>query len=131
MTITPLTLSKLHHPNVVRLFGVSLHDGAAFVVMEWVPRTLQMFIDGVDPTKRRRNKHGGGQVAEDSKVAGSSNDGPGRTVLCGIFDQLLSVVAYMHVHGLFHRDIKPANILLTDAFELKICDLGFSRWVHA
>eukprot|EP00619_Florenciella_sp_RCC1007_P019103 CAMPEP_0205941856 /NCGR_PEP_ID=MMETSP1325-20131115/56015_1 /ASSEMBLY_ACC=CAM_ASM_000708 /TAXON_ID=236786 /ORGANISM="Florenciella sp., Strain RCC1007" /LENGTH=54 /DNA_ID=CAMNT_0053312515 /DNA_START=1 /DNA_END=161 /DNA_ORIENTATION=+ len=33
----------------------------------------------------------------------------------------------MHANGLYHRDIKPANILLTDAFELKICDLGFSR----
>jgi serine/threonine protein kinase len=34
----------------------------------------------------------------------------------------------IHSHGLLHRDLKPENILFTEDFEVKIGDLGLSRF---
>ncbi|GMR56818.1 hypothetical protein PMAYCL1PPCAC_27013, partial [Pristionchus mayeri] len=44
------------------------------------------------------------------------------------FKQIASAVAYLHSKeiNIIHRDLKPSNILLTNANELKICDMGIA-----
>jgi len=39
----------------------------------------------------------------------------------------LSALNFLHQTNVMHRDIKPANILITDKFDVKICDFGLSR----
>ena len=40
--------------------------------------------------------------------------------------QTALALAYLHDLNIIHRDIKPENILLTDDFQTKVCDFGWS-----
>lgn len=42
------------------------------------------------------------------------------------FVQAALAVSHIHSRGVVHRDIKPENLLLTEAFNLKLCDFGWS-----
>lgn len=44
-----------------------------------------------------------------------------------IFQQLLSVLEYMHKEGYVHRDLKSSNILLDGKFKVKLADFGLAR----
>lgn len=43
-----------------------------------------------------------------------------------IFTKLVDAMSYMHEQNITHRDIKPENILLGEAYEVKIADMGFA-----
>ncbi len=52
---------------------------------------------------------------------------PAAAVRRRIFEELLSVVAYLHKRGIVHNDLKPENILITrNGDSLKLIDLGLS-----
>jgi serine/threonine protein kinase len=40
--------------------------------------------------------------------------------------QVICAVKFIHSSGIVHRDLKPSNVLLTDDFNVKICDFGLS-----
>jgi len=49
----------------------------------------------------------------------------------GIFMQVLSAVESMHsVASMAHLDLKLENILLTEDYQVKLCDLGFSQSIY-
>jgi len=48
-------------------------------------------------------------------------------VLIKIVYNSLCSLAFLHEANVIHRDIKPSNILIGGDFNVKICDLGFSR----
>jgi serine/threonine protein kinase len=78
----------LAHPGIVPVFDVGEHDGAPFLVMEFVDgRTL------ADAIKK-------GERFPLDRV-------------CDIGQQIAEALGYAHRQGVIHRDIKPANILLT------------------
>lgn len=82
-------LSLLHHPNVVRTFGMSMVDGhdQAFITME--------FIDG--PTV--------------DELTGSDSDLDSGDVVSWLV-QMVDVLKYLHSMRVFHKDIKPNNIVI-------------------
>ncbi|KAL0479958.1 mitogen-activated protein kinase [Acrasis kona] len=41
--------------------------------------------------------------------------------------RILLALKYVHSANVVHRDLKPSNVLLTNTFDLKICDFGLSR----
>lgn len=89
------------HPHLVHvyLFEEDSPVGPG-IVMEYIEgRTLDHFLaENPTPTVRRR-----------------------------IFEELLSVVDYLHKRGIVHNDLKPENILITrNGDRLKLIDFGLS-----
>ncbi len=99
----------LAHPAIVPVFDVGEHEGAPFLVMEFVQgRTLgEAMKKGERFTLDR---------------------------VCEIGQQLAEALGYAHRQGVIHRDIKPANILLTSrevygAERPRIMDFGIAKLV--
>lgn len=90
------------HPNIVTVFDFVEHDGAPYIVMEYVNAgTLENVLRrGTLPPVR--------QVGE-------------------IMAQLLFALGYAHSKGVVHRDVKPANILCPTASSIKVSDFGVAH----
>lgn len=97
----------LAHPGIVPVFDVGEHDGAPFLVMEFVEgRTL------ADAIKK------GERFSLDR--------------VCEIGQQIAEALCYAHRQGVIHRDIKPANILMTSrevygSERPRITDFGIAK----
>ncbi len=78
----------LTHPGIVPVFDVGEHEGAPFLVMEFV---------------------------EGRTLAEAMKKGERYTLdrACEIGRQIAEALGYAHRRGVIHRDIKPANILMT------------------
>jgi serine/threonine protein kinase len=97
----------LAHPGIVPVFDVGEHEGAPFLVMEFVDgRTL------ADAVKK------GERFSLDR--------------VCEFGQQIAEALGYAHRQGVIHRDIKPANILLTSrevygSERPRITDFGIAK----
>ncbi len=93
--------SALNHPNIAALYDISSHEGADFLVMEYVAgRTLK---DLIPP----------GGMAFDQ--------------VAGLGSQIALALGAAHAAGVVHRDIKPANVLVTPEQQVKVIDFGIAR----
>jgi serine/threonine protein kinase len=93
--------AAVSHPNVCIIHAVDASEGAAMIVMEYVPgRPLSHLLDE-------------GPITLEQTTA------LGRQVALGI--------AAAHAQGVVHGDLKPANILVTAADVVKIVDFGMAR----
>jgi len=92
-------LARVHHPNVVTIFGADRVEGRTGLWMEIVQgETLEAIV---------------------------ARDGPlpiGRVVEIG--RQLCSALAAVHAAGLVHRDIKTQNVMLTEGGRVVLMDFG-------
>src|SRR5262245_13926027 len=105
------TVAHLAHPNIVAIYDQGAHEGAPFVVMEFVRgRTLRDVL------------------LERGRLA------PAETF--AIVDQLLAALAAAHRTGLVHRGIRPETILVApppnhsgDLIDsvVKVADFGLAR----
>jgi serine/threonine protein kinase len=105
------TVAHLPHPNIVAVYDQGTHEGAPYVVTEYVRgRTLREVIGDrgrLDPAEA-----------------------------LAIVEQVLAALAVAHRAGLVHRAVKPENILvapppngsgdLVDAV-VKVADFGLAR----
>ncbi|HEV3345284.1 MAG TPA: serine/threonine-protein kinase, partial [Pirellulales bacterium] len=96
------SLKKLHHPNIVQLFGYGEQDGHHFYGMELVR----------------------GRSLEEELLAGRTFDWREVTELS---IQVCRALKHAHDRGVIHRDIKPANLLLADDGTLKLSDFGIAK----
>ncbi|KAG8463265.1 hypothetical protein KFE25_011262 [Diacronema lutheri] len=100
-------MTKLDHPNVVRLHKVVDTETKLYLVMELLT---------------------GGELFDRIVAKGHYSEADARTLTRTI----VSTMAYLHSQGVAHRDLKPENILLaTDAEDaaMKITDFGLSRLI--
>jgi len=97
-------VARLQHPSIVTVYDYgNLADGAAFLVMEFVPgEDLRHFL-------RREGKLDPARMT---------------TLMSGI----AGGVEVAHKSGIFHRDLKPENILLPDSGTgPKVVDFGVAK----
>ena len=97
-------LSKLRHPNVVKIYAGGVTDDSAYIAMEYFPGgDLRKRIDAGVPK---------GKALE-------------------YFRDIAKGLGAAHEVGIVHRDIKPANILLRKDDSLAIADFGISKSLGA
>ncbi|MEA5363300.1 protein kinase [Amycolatopsis sp., V23-08] len=94
--------ARLRHPHAITVHDVVEHDGAPFLVMEYLPsRSLADVL-------LERETLPADQVAR-------------------IGEQVASALAAAHAEGIVHRDVTPGNVLLAPDDVTKIADFGISR----
>jgi serine/threonine-protein kinase len=104
-----LALSKLQHPNTLRIYDFGYLDG------EESPRPFQIseFMDGGNLEQHVRAR---GALKPEHAIA--------------ILERVCGAVAEAHQHQIIHRDIKPSNILFARIGEElvpKLADFGIAR----
>ena len=99
-------VSMLSHPNIVRIFDVSVKGDLKYIVMERV--------DGITLKSYMQKK---GALSTDEVLSYTG--------------QVLSALCHAHAKGIIHRDIKPQNILLLRNGKVKVTDFGIAKLPNA
>ena len=96
-------ISLLNHPNIVKVYDVSVSENLQYIVME--------YVDGM--TLREYLNERGGKLSSRETVH--------------FISQILKALDHAHHNGVVHRDIKPQNIMLLDNGQLRMMDFGIAR----
>ena len=95
-------LSKLHHPNIVKVLEYFEANNTVYYTMEYVEGgNLDKYIEQKD----------GLPEAECVKYA----------------KQIGSALSYMHAHKMLHLDLKPGNVMLRKNGDAVLIDFGLSK----
>src|SRR5262249_15040097 len=95
-------LTRLRHPNIVRVHEIDLEGDALYFTME--------FVEGQTLENRARR------------------DGPlPPAEAAGLVETIARAADHAHRAGVIHRDIKPANVLITESGEVKVSDFGLAK----
>ena len=98
-------LGQLDHPGIVRVHDAGMHNGRAFIVMDFVPgETLSNVI--------------------------YKKDRPLRQMIRTI-QEVATALDHAHAHGIIHRDVKPANIIVQPDGHPRILDFGIAREIDS
>jgi tetratricopeptide (TPR) repeat protein len=100
--------ARLHHTNIVPVFGVGADEGLYYYVMQLIDG------EGLDRVVAKR---------DDRRMSPRETARIGRDVA--------RALDCAHSHGILHRDVKPANILLDRQGEVWITDFGLAQALEA
>jgi len=99
------TLAQIEHPNVVKAIEVGFDGRTHYFSMSFVPgRDLKHRLEAGEPFPEREALR----------------------IVLGVAEALRHT---WERHRLLHRDVKPANIIVTGDGEVKLMDLGISKYV--
>ncbi|PRP76753.1 putative 5-amp-activated protein kinase [Planoprotostelium fungivorum] len=101
-------MSKLSHPNIVKLFETIEESTFTCLVLEYVQGKdlLDTVTDSED-----------GRIAEHKA--------------CEYFQQIVHAVRYLHENGVCHRDLKLENVMIAANGTCKLIDFGLANhWEH-
>ena len=97
--------AKLHHTNIVPVFGVGQQRGMHYYIMQLIDgQSLDVVLNQSDAPLRNDWKR-----------------------IATIGEQTASALEHAHHHGVLHRDIKPANLLLGKNGDVWITDFGLAK----
>ena len=97
-------ISKLDHPNVIRVVDFHLQKKPYWYVMPLCEKTLADEIPSLVGQEQRIRK---------------------------IFGAVLDAIEYAHSANVIHRDLKPDNILMNGDDEVVVTDFGLGRMLDA
>jgi len=95
-------VAMLSHPNIVKIYNISVKSNIKFIVME--------YIEGIT-LKDYMTKRGVLSLNE----------------IISYTEQILHALDHAHAKGVVHRDIKPQNIMLLKNGVIKVMDFGIAK----
>lgn len=100
-------ISLLDHPNIVKVFDVSVSDKLQYIVMELVDgiNLKEYMVQRKDQLTWKESVH--------------------------FITQILEALQHAHEKGIVHRDVKPQNIMLLQNGQIKVMDFGIARFSRA
>jgi len=101
-----MTLRRLGHPNIVKMYDQGTHDASFYYAMEYAE----------------------GKSLEDV-LARKERMPPLRAM--AIIRGCAEALEHSHAQGIIHRDIKPANIMLVGEDRVKLMDFGIAKVLDA
>lgn len=93
-------LSRLDHPNIVKVVGFHLKEAPYWYVMPRYGHTLHREVPSLSGDQNR---------------------------VTAIFTAILAGMEYAHAEGVIHRDLKPENVLMNDDNDVVVTDFGLGR----
>jgi len=96
--------SALRSSNIAAIYDIGQHEGADYIVME--------YVEGETLSKRVHN--GALPVREAVDIA----------------TQVTDALSDAHSRGIVHRDIKSANIIVTARGQAKVLDFGLAKFLQ-
>jgi WD40 repeat protein/tetratricopeptide (TPR) repeat protein len=98
--------ARLHHTNIVPVFGVGEYQGRPYYVMQYITgRGLDVVLDERSAASRPLGEREAARLAR----------------------QAAEALAYAHAQGVIHRDIKPSNLLLDEQGTVWVADFGLAH----
>ncbi|HEY0939576.1 MAG TPA: protein kinase [Steroidobacter sp.] len=93
-------ISKIRHPNVVRIFDLGIADDHAYIAMEYFPRgdLRGRIAKGIEPR-----------------------------LALQYLSQMAAALQVVHEVGVLHRDLKPGNIMERSDGSLALIDFGLAK----
>jgi eukaryotic-like serine/threonine-protein kinase len=95
-------ISRIRHPNVVRIFDLGISDDHAYIAMEYFPRgdLRAKIAKGIEPRQALQ-----------------------------YLGQMAAALLVVHEVGVLHRDLKPGNIMERSDGSLALIDFGLAKHV--
>lgn len=113
------TLSKLRHPNLVRILGYSVCEADRILIYEFIERgNLDFWLHDSSSSTDGMSSDLRPPLSWETRIR----------VVRGVANGL----AYLHNldKPIIHRDIKASNVLLDSEFEAHISDFGLARTIE-
>ena len=99
-------LAEVEHPNIVKIYNFVEHDGAGYIVMEYVGGES---LKGILKDRMAANNGRHDPLPVDQALA--------------YLLEIMPAFGYLHDHGLIYCDFKPDNVIQTGD-QVKLIDLG-------
>ncbi len=123
--------ARLHHTNIVPVFGVGEHEGTHFFAMQFIQgQGLDVIIEEVRRLRSSATQpgflSGGSTVLSDHSDLTASERHYYRGV-ARIALQVAEAMAHAHDQGILHRDIKPSNLIMDAHGTVWVTDFGLAK----